>query len=191
MLLATPPGAQTLARPWYDHWHMVQRHVSVEEFRRQPPEFWALVKLVSQLLGYSERKRGDVPGRIKRYDGAAIAAALRERGLDPDAAGEHIERVVGYSEARADLLENVVAPNLMSLGRLGEARHPGERTLPSPGVAVPEGTVRLRDLLARYRRIRGNGNWACCRGWLGSARRGTRRACRLGHDGSQDSGAAG
>jgi hypothetical protein len=36
----------------------------VEDFRRQPPEFWALVKLVAQILGYSERNAG----RLKRYD---------------------------------------------------------------------------------------------------------------------------
>lgn len=86
----------------------------IKEFRRQPPEFWALVKLVSQILRYSERKRSGAPGRIKRYDVDQVVAALRGRGLDPDAAGDNVERLVRYSHARADLLEGVVEPNLMN-----------------------------------------------------------------------------
>src|SRR5687768_11011100 len=35
----------------------------VREFRKQPPEFWALVKLVSHKLKYSERGTK----RVKRY----------------------------------------------------------------------------------------------------------------------------
>jgi hypothetical protein len=82
----------------------------VEEFRRQPPEFWALVKLVSQELGYSERGTG----RIKRYDSGQIAVALRGRGLSPDGYEEQVDRVAAYSHERADLLERVVEPKLMN-----------------------------------------------------------------------------
>jgi len=92
----------------------------LEEFRRQPPEFWALAKLVSQMLGYTQRAGGGNPSRPKRYDPDEIAQALRKRGLDPDAAGELIERVSAYSNARAELLEKVVEPNLMTREQAAE-----------------------------------------------------------------------
>lgn len=89
------------------------------QFRDQPPEFWALVKLISQLLGYSEKRKPGAPARIKRYDQTEIAEALLDRGLDPFAEAEMIERAVAYSHARADLLEAVVEPNLMDRDRAG------------------------------------------------------------------------
>jgi hypothetical protein len=82
----------------------------LEEFRRQSPDFWALIKLVSQELGYSERGTG----RIMRYDASMVAAVLRKRGLDPRGHDERIERAAAYATARADLLETVVAPHLMN-----------------------------------------------------------------------------
>jgi len=89
---------------------------AVERFRKQPSEFWALVKLASQLLGYSERGKG----RLKRYAPDEIAAALAERGLDPFAAAGDVERLVEYSNIRADLLETVVEPNLMNRDQAAE-----------------------------------------------------------------------
>jgi hypothetical protein len=83
---------------------------AIEEFRQQPPEFWALVKLVSQMLGYSERGTG----RLKRYRADDAVVALRSRGLTPDGYRSEIDRVLAYAAARADLLEGVVEPNLMS-----------------------------------------------------------------------------
>lgn len=82
----------------------------VEEFRNQPPEFWALVKLASMELGYSERGTGN----IKRYASVDIRAELEERGLDPSGHEDTIERAAAYSEARATLLEQTVRPNLMN-----------------------------------------------------------------------------
>lgn len=82
----------------------------MEEFRQQPPEFWALVKLVSRKLLYSERGTG----RMKRYRVDDIVAALNARGLAPGGHESTIERVVEYVAVRADLLEEVVKPNLMS-----------------------------------------------------------------------------
>jgi hypothetical protein len=82
---------------------------ALKEFRHESPEFWALVKLISQELGYSERGTG----RIKRYDAAMVEAALRKRGLDPRGHGGRVERAAAYVSARADLLETVVAPRLM------------------------------------------------------------------------------
>lgn len=87
----------------------------VEKFRRQPPEFWALVKLVSQELKYSERaKRGAGPGRVKRYSVEQITVALENRGLDAKQAAKHVKRLAAYSNLRADLLEDVVEPSMMN-----------------------------------------------------------------------------
>jgi hypothetical protein len=88
----------------------------VDEFRHQQPEFWALVKLVSQEIGYSERGTG----RIKRYDAGAIADALRRRGLDPSGRDATLERVAAYVGKRAELLEEFVRPNLMDRGEARE-----------------------------------------------------------------------
>lgn len=81
-----------------------------EEFRLQPPEFWALVKLASQSIGYSERGTK----RPKRYDGGQIVVALRDRGLDPRGHQAVVDDVARYSHVRADLLEQVAEPNLMN-----------------------------------------------------------------------------
>jgi hypothetical protein len=83
---------------------------AVQDFRQQSPEFWALVKLVSQTLGYSERGTG----RLKRYGIADVVAALSRRGLTPEGHVLEVDRVVEYAAVRADLLERVVEPNLMS-----------------------------------------------------------------------------
>lgn len=83
---------------------------AVQDFRQQPVEFWALVKLVSQLLGYSERGSG----RLKRYSADDVVTALSERGLTPEGHELEVDRVVEYAAVRADLLEMVVEPNLMS-----------------------------------------------------------------------------
>jgi len=82
----------------------------VRDFRHQPFEFWALVKLVSQMLGYSERGTG----RLKRYRADDVADALSKRGLAPRGHELDIDRVVEYAAVRADLLERVVEPSLMS-----------------------------------------------------------------------------
>ena len=88
----------------------------VSVFRKQPPEFWALVKLVSHKLKYSERGTK----RVKRYTADDAVAALRDRGLDPSGHRKQIELLVRYVDKRADLLEDVVEPNL--LDRKGAAR---------------------------------------------------------------------
>jgi hypothetical protein len=81
----------------------------LEQYRDQRPEFWALVKLASQEIGYSERGTG----RIKRYDAGRIAQMLRARGLDPRGHEATVERVATYVAKRAELLEMQVKPNLM------------------------------------------------------------------------------
>lgn len=39
----------------------------VKEFRGKSPEFWAVVKLVSQEIGYSHRATQELPSRIRAY----------------------------------------------------------------------------------------------------------------------------
>jgi hypothetical protein len=82
---------------------------ALDRFRDLPPEFWALVKLVSREVGYSERGTG----RIKRYRAEVIAGALEERGLDPRGHDSTLELAAAYVHERADLLERHVRPYLM------------------------------------------------------------------------------
>jgi hypothetical protein len=88
-------------------------------FQKQPRDFWAVVKLVSEQLGYTEKKdRNDkeAPHRIKRYSAASVAECLRKRGLNDRATIERgWDRLLAeYSEHRADLLERVIEPALMN-----------------------------------------------------------------------------
>ncbi|MCA1693455.1 MAG: hypothetical protein LC749_01290 [Actinobacteria bacterium] len=84
------------------------------KFQKQPKAFWALVKLVSEGLGYSQGRTRT----IKRYGKAEVDAFLTDRGLDPSA----VEKLgwdfmlSEYSVYRADTLENVVRPALMDAG---------------------------------------------------------------------------
>lgn len=82
-------------------------------FSNQPPEFWAVVKLASQLLGYSVRKTSAAAGRVATYTTDELVEALGKRGLDPSGHGDLIERVAQYSVERAHLMNEIVLPNLM------------------------------------------------------------------------------
>jgi hypothetical protein len=85
----------------------------VEEFRGQPPEFWAVVKLVSRIIGYSYRGKKADPMRVRSYSPEEVAAALAKRDLDASKHADLVLNVAAYSEARASLLEKVARPNLM------------------------------------------------------------------------------
>jgi hypothetical protein len=76
-------------------------------FQAKSAEFWAAVKLVSQLAGYSTRKTKTRPSEIRVYDAATVKRVLRDRGLDPVALGGDLADVVAYSECRAKLLNDV------------------------------------------------------------------------------------
>lgn len=84
----------------------------VKKFRRQPPEFWAVVKLVSQEIGYSHRGTRSGQG-VRTYDPDEITKALAARDLDASDHGDLVERVAAYSVCRAKLLNDEVEPNLM------------------------------------------------------------------------------
>lgn len=83
------------------------------DFRNQPPEFWALVKLASQVLGFSVRKTTTTASRVATYKPSDLVVALRKRGLDPSGREILLQQVAEYSEERARLMEEVVRPNLM------------------------------------------------------------------------------
>lgn len=63
------------------------------DFRNQTPEFWALVKLASQELGYSHRATKSSPSRARSYASTEVVAALRGRGLDPTDQSELVQQV--------------------------------------------------------------------------------------------------
>lgn len=86
----------------------------LEEFADEPPEFWAVVKLVSAEIGYSLQKTKSRPSAARAYTSAEVATALRARRLDPSNQAELVRRVAEYSVARAELLRDVVRPSLMN-----------------------------------------------------------------------------
>ena len=71
-------------------------------------EFWALVKLVSEKLGYTERNRGTV--RIFTEDDVFSVC----KNLETSISDEYIHAVSDYSRLRAEKLNEIVRPNLMS-----------------------------------------------------------------------------
>jgi hypothetical protein len=83
------------------------------DFRNQTPEFWAVVKLASRLLGFSIKRTGTTPSRVKTYTADDLCDALRHRDLEPSGHGDVIEHVAKYSVERARLMEEIVRPNLM------------------------------------------------------------------------------
>lgn len=86
----------------------------VAAYRNQRPEFWAMVKLVSPILGYSTRKSKKNPSQIKTYEPSEIGEALLKRGLDPAGQESVVRRVARYSVDRARLIEDAALPNLMN-----------------------------------------------------------------------------
>jgi hypothetical protein len=83
------------------------------EFRNESQEFWAVVKLTSQLLGFSVRKTNARASRVKTYTPDDLVRTLHARGLDPSDHSDMVEHVASYSVERARLMEEIVRPNLM------------------------------------------------------------------------------
>ena len=78
------------------------------EFRHMPPSFWAMIKYVSETLGYTIRRQGVV----RTYSVDDIHSLLSRNGIVVD--HETIEAASLYFDMRADLLNNVVRHNLMN-----------------------------------------------------------------------------
>lgn len=107
----------------------------LEDFRGQPPEFWAVVKLVSPMIGYSYRGRNADPSRIRRYTIDEIVDALESRELRAEE--DVLSKVAAYSEARAGLLEAAAAPNLMSREEARELFEQLRSDLKPPAAVLP------------------------------------------------------
>ena len=78
------------------------------EFRHMPPSFWAMIKYVSETLGYTIRRQGVV----RTYSVDDIHSLLSRNGIVVD--HETIEAASLYFDMRADLLKNVVRHNIMN-----------------------------------------------------------------------------
>ena len=75
------------------------------EFRGMPSSFWAMVKFVSQELGYTKR------GVVKTYTEREITDLLQSYGLRTDP--QQIRKIVEYSQLRAATLNDFVRNSLM------------------------------------------------------------------------------
>jgi hypothetical protein len=89
----------------------------------QPGGFWAMVRTLSEKLGYTHRTKRGQPkgsGALKTHTVEVQAAALEALGLNPGLVldnGEPTELgllLVDYFQYRADVLKNHVQPNLMN-----------------------------------------------------------------------------
>ena len=85
------------------------------EFRNMSAAFWAMVKYVSETLGYTVRGQG----LIRTYSIDEIDLLISQNGITVD--GETIELLKEYFDMRADLLNNVVRYNLMTAEEAKEA----------------------------------------------------------------------
>lgn len=96
------------------------------KFAGQPGSFWALVRTLSEHLGYTHRaKRGEEKGSgaLKAHTVVEQANALKELGLDPalvlDTNGAPTalgQLLTDYFAYRAEVLTNHAKPNLMNVG---------------------------------------------------------------------------
>jgi hypothetical protein len=71
-----------------------------------------------------------------RYTADQVASCLRGRGLDPSGYEERIDGVVRYVSRRADLLENVVFPNLMDRAEARDLFEEVKAALDPPAVLI-------------------------------------------------------
>src|SRR4051794_21257425 len=109
----------------------------VDDFRDKGPEFWALVKLVSQEIGYSHRGTRTVPSRPRAYSPGEVTSALRGRGLKPEGSEELAKEVAWYSTVRADLLQNQIRNTLMVREEAREAFEALRAEVDPPGRLLP------------------------------------------------------
>lgn len=79
-----------------------------KEYRHQSPAFWALVKFVSQELGYTDRKTKS----IRTFTEIEITKLLDSKGLS--FRYEDVQDVVAYSQKRARILNTDARSNLMN-----------------------------------------------------------------------------
>lgn len=89
------------------------------KFFNRPKSFWAAVRTVSQKLGYTVRKKGQV--RVptvteikKTFESLNLATDVVEKNEKPT---KITKDLIAYYEYRADVLNNFVEPRLMDANR--------------------------------------------------------------------------
>ena len=85
------------------------------EFRHVPPPFWAMVKYISETLGYTIRGQG----LVRTYSIDEIDRLVSQNGITVDR--DTIVTAKSYFDRRADLLNNFVSCNLMDADTAREA----------------------------------------------------------------------
>ena len=91
------------------------------EFRGMPQSFWAMVKYISEALGYTYRGQG----RVRSYSLDEINAVVSENGMCIDY--DTVLALKDYFDKRAELLNDYVQFNLMDAN---EAREVFEKVYP-------------------------------------------------------------
>lgn len=79
-----------------------------KEFKREDKAFWFFVRFVSERLGYTDRKKGIV--NVYSFD--EIDDLCNKENIDVSV--ERINKVVLYSQKRAELINNTIRQNLMT-----------------------------------------------------------------------------
>lgn len=89
-------------------------------FKNKAPEFWAIVKMVSETCGYSERNRKD-GRRMKTYFPEDVLKAHQKMNIPTElcfdnnnSPTEICKNALEYLNYRADILEDVVKGNLLN-----------------------------------------------------------------------------
>lgn len=77
------------------------------EFRQMDPSFWALVKYISETLGYTDKRTRS----IRSYSDEAISTLLLQNSIK--ATDQTVSRLRTYFDMRANLLNNHVQYQLM------------------------------------------------------------------------------
>lgn len=116
------------------------------KFMQQPGSFWALVRTLSEHLGYTNRTKKGEPkgsGALKIHTVAEQAAALKELDLDPtlvmavDGTATELGLLLAeYFRYRADVLTKHVQSNLMNKDQ-AEALFTKEHKRLNPKCAIP------------------------------------------------------
>lgn len=115
------------------------------KFMQQDGAFWALVRTLSEELGYTDRAAKGAPkgsGALKAHDVATMAAALRRLDLNPELVETEGRptalglRLADYFAYRADVLTNVVQHQLMREDEAGKLFRKHQRML-KPKCPIP------------------------------------------------------
>ena len=88
-----------------------------KEFQNKEATFWAIVKIVSEQIGYSERAKKGERKTMKRYEWKNIFEVLQKENPDQKFTKdneEEIDEVLKYLNFRSDVCENKIKPKLMS-----------------------------------------------------------------------------